>query len=64
MAVCRHCWPYGRPGFVPQIVPRPAEDLALPAALRPPAEIVWEPCRECIGGIASCCDGAGCEGSE
>jgi hypothetical protein len=69
MFPCKHCAPYGSdpPGLVPMIL-RPPEEWELPPELRPPAQVLWVPCTECHGAVASCCEvaelaGAGPVGS-
>jgi hypothetical protein len=62
--ICPRCVDYGMNGLVPVLVPRTEEELALPPERRPPRQVIWTPCVNCIGGIASCCDAAGSEGRE
>jgi hypothetical protein len=62
--MCKICAPYGRPGLVATVAPRTPEEMVVPPHLRPPASIIWVPCRHCTGGITSCCDNAGAEGNE
>jgi hypothetical protein len=66
MRPCPACLPYGSdpPGFVPVLVPRTPEELALPAERRPPAQIIWVPCTGCHGSVASCCEAAGANGAD
>jgi hypothetical protein len=65
MRPCPVCIPYGSdpPGFVPAVVSRPPEALALPPERRPPAQVIWVPCTHCHGSVASCCDTAGANGA-
>jgi len=65
MRPCPHCSPYGGdPGMVPVVLQLSAAELALPPEQRPPAQIIWVPCTNCHGSVASCCDTAGAAGSD
>jgi hypothetical protein len=57
--MCPICYPYGKAGLVPEFLPRPPEEYALPPRQRPPQRMIWVPCSHCHGGTASCCDDAG-----
>jgi hypothetical protein len=47
MLGCKICRPYGKPGHIAILRPRPLDELAMPPDKRPPAPIVWVGCEVC-----------------